>query len=129
MSAARAVISTGDPSRYLLQVCRHLQSMGARTGAAVTVEYTPDHGQIRTPAGELRLDVSDGSLVAVVRAPTSADLALLEERAASSLERFGHREGLAVSWTPEPSGSPVQVDRSPEEHGAGSAFPGPRRGA
>lgn len=76
-----------------------MQSVQTRTGAAMTVTFEPDHGEISTPAGDLCLQVDERALIVEVFARTAAEARILEARTARNLERFGVREGLTVCWT------------------------------
>ena len=61
--------------------------------------YTSEHGEVRTPLGDVSLTAHAGELIVEVVAETEADLASLKTRSARNLERFARRESLRVAWT------------------------------
>ena len=76
-----------------------MRSAAARSGAPIDVTYTPAHGEVGTPLGDVRLNAHEGELIVEVVAETEADLASLKERLTRNFERFGRRESLRVAWT------------------------------
>jgi hypothetical protein len=76
-----------------------MRSAATRSGAAIDVTYTSEHGEVRTPLGDVSLTSQAGELIVEVVAATEADLASLKTRSARNLERFARRESLRVAWT------------------------------
>lgn len=114
MPSAEATITTDQPGRYLVQLCRHANGIGHQlrqlhgpgphggdTGPRPEVrhvEYTDTDGVLDLSWGRCTLHADTGALGVRVDAADDQNLTLIQRRIASDLERFGHREHLTVTW-------------------------------
>ena len=90
----RAEVATDRPSPYLLQVAKHFRHK-------LDVSFDEREATIAFASGRCDLHAADGVLVLEATAPTPADLERVQQVIGSHLERFGRRDGLAVSWAPQ----------------------------
>src|SRR3972149_343020 len=91
MPTSEARVSTENPAVYMKQLCRPF-------GHRVPSEWTDERGSITFETGTCTFAVEPGVLVLRVLTETSEDLARLEDVVGRHLERFAHREELAISW-------------------------------
>jgi catechol 2,3-dioxygenase len=92
---SQAVVHTPTPSRYLLQLAKHFRhKLAVRfDDASAVIPFTFGHAELR----------ADGeALLLTAYAHTPAELRRVEDVIARHLERFGHRDELAVSWPSRP---------------------------
>ncbi len=113
MLIAEARVKTERPSRYLAQLCRHI-NLVARLNPRMRarVEWSDDHGVISLGAGRCTLRADPGVLTLRAEADDEATLHQLEQRVADRLEQVGRRDRLTVTWT-----QPQDVARRTEGDG------------
>jgi hypothetical protein len=107
---ADARVPTDRASRYLVQLCQHLDQMGnqhahgrgARTHGeppqVPQVEYTDDHGVITFADGRCTIDATPDALALRVEAPDAESLQNIQAGLAHRLETIGRRDKLTVTW-------------------------------
>ena len=101
MLIAEASIETERPSRYLVQLCRHLSQVAQRhPQMQAHVEWSDDRGVISFGQGRCTLRADPGVLALRAEAPDEETLHQLEQRVAERLEQVGRRDRLTVAWTP-----------------------------
>jgi hypothetical protein len=115
MLTAEARIQTSQPSRYLIQLCRHASSINHKilrhAGRAQArpeiqhVEWSDSHGTLDLGWGRCTLHAEPGALTVRAEAASEETLQRLQDLIARNLERFGRREQLKVSW--ERPGTPA----------------------
>ncbi|MBY8882016.1 DUF2218 domain-containing protein [Actinacidiphila acidipaludis] len=127
MPTAEAHLTTDRPSRYLVQLCRHLAQMNrmshgplrghgaGRTLPAVQhVDYTETHGVVRFAEGEWTLDATAETLCLRVEADDEQALQRLQDAISARIEKIGRRDGLEVQWRPGgPDAHQRQTDSDP----------------
>lgn len=134
MPAAEARIHTECASRYLTQLCQHVQSIYSKRGQLrhLRPDHRPGHAQSRRPEQPrvewtqtkgkvafadttITLRASQAELTLRAEAGTQQELQQVQELVTGTLARIGRREGLTVAWQPadaEPqplSASPLRV--------------------
>jgi hypothetical protein len=98
---AEARVETDRSSRYLVQLCQHLNKAGqAHPQMQAHVEWSEDRGLINFGWGRCTLRADPGALALRAEAATEEDLQRIEHRVADRLEQFGRRDQLTVTWTP-----------------------------
>jgi hypothetical protein len=110
---AETRIATDRAARYLEQLCRHAAAMdrlgghprgphaGGEEHPDVTVDarWSGTRGVIAfAPYGSCTLEAGESELVVRVEAADEDALARIRRIVAADLDRFGRRDGLAVSW-------------------------------
>lgn len=101
MLIAEASVATGRPSRYLVQLCRHVDLVAqAQPEMQAQVEWSDDRGMISFGSGRCTLRAVPGVLTLRAEAADEESLRQLEQRVADRLERIGRRDRLTVTWTP-----------------------------
>jgi hypothetical protein len=110
MLTAEARVETERSSRYLVQLCRHVDLV-AQTHPQMQahVEWSDDRGVISFGGGRCTLRADAGVLTLRAEAPDEASLHQLEQRVAGRLEQVGRRDRLTVAWTP-PEGAWAAAD-------------------
>ncbi len=95
MPRSRAEVGTDKPTRYAKQLASHLGRKCAvaeeTTGTRVTLPV--DRG-----SGSCLLSSGSGVLVLEAEAENAEVLQTVNDVVGGHLERFGQRDGLAVSW-------------------------------
>ena len=91
MPSSTARVSTESAPRYGKQLSEHL-------GRHATPIWDGAAGSIVMPFGGCELRAEPDALVLSAHAADEPSLARVEEIAGGHLERFGRREGLAVTW-------------------------------
>jgi hypothetical protein len=143
--AAHATVATTRPSRYLTQLCQHVDQLSRRTdrwphhrhgdpehtppGTRTQVTWSETTGVIDLGWGRCTLTTDDTTLVLHAEACDDADLQRLQALLSARLHQFGRRDHLTVTWQPSPTPTPVlatATDRSPDVPGAKRRRP--RRG-
>lgn len=123
MRTAEARIPTDHAAGYLVQLCRHLEGIGAaghetsRHGdrsesTAPLVEYSGHQGVIDFGWARCTLDVGDRELTLRAAADNPDDLQRLQDVIAGRVEEIGRRDHLAVTWTQTTSTSSGDEPRS-----------------
>lgn len=107
MPAAQTYIRTDRASRYLAQLCEHLDHLGRNpprhAGAGhgpqmQRVESTERHGVIEFPFGSCELAAADDGLTIRLTADDADGMQHLQEMFKVRLETIGRRDGLVVDW-------------------------------
>ncbi len=88
---AGAQVTTDDPSRYLLQLCKHFQGK-------VPVEFDRTHGTIAVGDGRCDLDAGPGVLTISIVAPTADVVDQLKFMIAKHLAKFDRHDRLTLEW-------------------------------
>ncbi|AZQ39087.1 DUF2218 domain-containing protein [Streptomyces cyaneochromogenes] len=126
MPITEARVETDRPSRYLVQLCKHLSNKGRHLGhrprshhggasAAPTdghrppglrpdqihVEWSDTQGVLTLPWGRCTLHAERDALVLRAEGDDEQGLRRLQELVTTHLDRFGRREGLQVDWQDE----------------------------
>jgi hypothetical protein len=101
MLIAEASVTTERSSRYLVQLCRHV-NLVAQTHPVMRakVEWSDDRGVISFGWGRCTLRADPGVLTLRAEAADEGSLHQLEQRIADRLEQVGRRYRLTVTWTP-----------------------------
>jgi len=114
MLIAQARVATERSSRYLVQLCRHLNLVAQKhPQMQAHVEWSDDRGVISFGWGRCTLRADPGVLTLCAEAPDEEGLHQLERRVADRLEQVGRRDHLTVTWTP-PKGAAEQLPRTPQ---------------
>ena len=120
MLAAEAQVKTEDPSRYLVQLCRHAQQVhrmrhrprnhggNGQPPKVEHVEWSETSGMINFGWGQCTMQATPGTLTLRAEAGDRVSLQRVQDIIARDIERFGKRNHLTVSWqrTQAPSGQP-----------------------
>lgn len=122
MSISEARIETEQPSRFLVQFCKHANSMGsprtrhrfrphasksgsghdamARGDLRVRAEWSDTDGTVTfDPWGSCVLHADGNALTIRVEATAADELQRIQDIVANDLDRFG-RHSLTVQWQP-----------------------------
>lgn len=100
MVTSETRVPTDSAGRYAKQLCNHASHMGARG------EWTPPQGLVEFPhGGTLHLTATADELLLRANAGTHGDLAFIQDVIAADLGRFGHRNGMRVTWSSQTSKS------------------------
>jgi hypothetical protein len=101
MLIAEAAVSTDRASRYLGQLCQHLQAIAqAHPQMPVRVEWSNDTGLITLGGARCALQADPDALTLRAEAPDEQSLVEIERRLAERLEQIGRRDQLTVTWIP-----------------------------
>lgn len=113
MPASEAHVQTERPSRYLVQLCRHVDQMGRNlfhrprshfTGAAHAppevqhVEWSETHGTVTFGWGRCTMQTAPDLLTLRAEATDEENLRRIQDLVAGRLERIGRRDHLTVIW-------------------------------
>ena len=108
MPAAEAHIQTGQPSRYLIQLCRHATSINHKMLRHAgrprvrpdiqRVEWSDTHGTLDLGCGRCTMQADPGMLTVRVQAADEESLRRVQGLITRNLERFGRREHLKLNW-------------------------------
>jgi hypothetical protein len=120
MVIAQARITTPRASRYLVQLCRHANQMGAHRGTRphrprhadagiprerpeqVEADWSDTSGTIiLTPWGRCTLTATAEALTLHVEATDTENLHRIQALLGWNLTRFGRRDQLTVAWQPD----------------------------
>ena len=105
MLIAEARVATDRSSRYLVQVCKHVDKIAhAHPQMQAQVEWSDTHGVINLGWGRCTLRANPGVLTLRAEAPDEESLRRVQQRVADRLERIGRRDHLAVTWTRDNEG-------------------------
>jgi len=128
MLIAEATVETDRPSRYLVQLCQHVNRMGRhlreRPGSHPAgqerpeiqqVEWSDTHGIIRFDWGQCTLRANPDTLTLRAEAADEEKLRRLQDLLARRLEGFGRRDQLKVDW--QRPDAPTIRDPSTTPHG------------
>lgn len=125
---AEAHVETERPSRYLVQLCRHVSLLPARpvgdsqAGPDVPhAEWSDTHGIVTlAPWGQCTMDASTDTLTVRVEATDEDKLQRIQDLVAERLTRYGRRDQLTVTWQRPP---PPAVQRRDADSAATRAQP------
>ena len=111
MLTAEAHIQTERASRYLVQLCRHADSINhkghrlrlhdSKAQARPElwhVEYSDTNGILRLNWGQCTMQASSDTLTLRIEAADEEDLRRTQDLITADLERFGTRDHLKVDW-------------------------------
>jgi hypothetical protein len=135
MPTADTQIPTERASRYLTQLCRHLDQMSrmrhrppARPGGQPPptvghVDWSDTAGTIRFPQGTCTLSATSDTLTVRIDAEDEDTLQRLQDGVARRLETIGRRDRLTVCWQcsdslPSLASDVVTVAAAPTDHTA-----------
>lgn len=134
MPTAHATVATTRPSRYLTQLCRHVDHLSRRSdhrphprrddrehaapGPDAHVVWSDTAGTIELGWGRCTLTTDDDALLLHAEANDDADLHRLQALLSARLHQIGGRDHLAVSWQPT-STSAAAAPHSRDAAGAG----------
>jgi hypothetical protein len=115
--AAHATVTTTRPSRYLIQLCRHVDQLSRHIshplhrrqgdpehtppGTHASATWSDTAGAIDLGWGRCTLTANDDTLVLHAEADDAADLQRLQALLGARLEQFGRRDHLTVTWQPD----------------------------
>jgi hypothetical protein len=118
MLIAEAHVETERSSRYLVQLCQHVDKAGrAHPQMRAHIEWSDDRGVISLDWGRCTLRALPGVLTLRAEAPDEDTLRRIEHGVGERLQRIGMRDHLTVTWTPPQSAgegtaeTPVRRDR------------------
>jgi len=110
MPTAQARIQTGQPSRYLIQLCRHAASINHKVlrhaGRAPVrpdiqhVEWSDTRGTLTLTWGRCTMQAGPGTLTVRAEAASDESLQRVQDLITRNLERSGRRAHLKVTWQP-----------------------------
>jgi hypothetical protein len=101
MLIAQAVVQTDRPSRYLVQLCQHVNLVAqANPHMRARVQWSDDEGLIEFDLGRCILRAETSGLRLRAEAPDAERLRQLQQRIAGRLEQIGRRDHLSVTWIP-----------------------------
>jgi hypothetical protein len=113
MLIAEASVQTERSSRYLVQLCQHINKVRrAHPQMQAHVEWSDDRGVISFGSGRCTLRADSGVLSLRAEAPDEEGLHQLQQRIGDRLEQVGRRDRLTVTWTP-PRGAGEQPPSPP----------------
>src|SRR6266508_3280573 len=113
MLIAEARVQTERSSRYLVQLCRHVNRVAQmRPQTQAHVEWSDDRGVVNFGRDRCTLRADPGVLTLRAEAPDEESIHRLEQRVAVLLERFGRLDQLTVTWT-LPEGAGEQLPGQP----------------
>jgi hypothetical protein len=123
MLIAEADVETERSSRYLVQLCQHVDKVGrAHPQMRAHVEWSDDRGVISFDWGRCTLRALPGVLTLRAEAPDEDTLRRVEQPIADRLERIGRRDHLTVTWTP-PQGAGEETAEPPTRRDSGHRRP------
>lgn len=100
MLVAEAKVETERSSRYLVQLCRHVDAVArSQPQMQAHVEWSDDRGVISFDWGRCTLRAVPGVLTLHVEAADEESLHELEQRVGGRLQQIGRRDHLTVTWT------------------------------
>lgn len=99
MLIAEATVATERSSRYLVQLCRHINLVSRTNGrSGMRVTWSDDRGTVSVAGGRCTLRADRGVLVLRAEADDENSLHRLERRIAERLQQIGRRDRLTVTW-------------------------------
>jgi hypothetical protein len=109
MLTAEARIQAGRPGRYLVQLCRHANSINHKilnlhAGKAQArpevqhVEWSDTEGTLTFSWGRCTMHADQDTLTVRAEATNEEDLQRIQNLITRNLERFGRRDHLKVNW-------------------------------
>jgi hypothetical protein len=105
MLTAEASVATERSSRYLVQLCRHLDHAARmHPQLQANAEWSEDRGVITFGFGRCVLHAERDALTLRAEATDTESLLRIEQRVADRLAQIGRRDGLTVTWSAPPQG-------------------------
>jgi hypothetical protein len=111
MLTAEAQIETERPSRYLVQLCKHANQMGQRSGHRARthgggdtppqvrhVEWSDTHGVVKLNLGQWTIQATSDTLILRAEADDEQNLRRIQALLARRIETIGRRDNLKVHW-------------------------------
>jgi hypothetical protein len=112
MLIAEAQVQTEQPSRYLVQLCRHAQQIHrvrdrphTHDGGDVQpppevqhVEWSETRGLVSFGRAQCTIQTTPGTLTLRAEATDEENLQRVQDIVAGDIERFGRRDHLTVNW-------------------------------
>ena len=109
MLTAEARIQTEQPSRYLVQLCRHASAInhkilrlhagkGQISPEIKDIEWSDTHGTLTFSWGRCTMQAAPGTLTVRAEAADEENLQRTQDLITRNLERFGRRDHLKVTW-------------------------------
>jgi hypothetical protein len=106
---AQTRIPTDRASRYLTQLCQHLNQIsdhprhrgvthGGRPPQVRRVEYSDSRGVIEFTSGTCTLHATSEELTIKLAADDATELQQLQQLLSARLETVGRRDNLVVTW-------------------------------
>jgi hypothetical protein len=100
MLVAEAKAETERSSRYLVQLCRHVDAVArAQPQMQAHVEWSDDRGVLSFDWRRCTARVVPGVLTLHVEDADEESLHELEQRVGGRLQQIGRRDHLTVTWT------------------------------
>lgn len=90
-SVATATITTAEPARIILRLCKHW-------GHKFAVSYDDTQGRVELPPALLRMQAGEGQLTFRIEAQPGADIARLEQVVADHVQRMARDETYSWHW-------------------------------
>jgi hypothetical protein len=120
MLTAETHIQTERPSRYLVQLCKHADSINdkilhfhastAQSRPEVQhAEWSGTDGTLTFSGGRCTLHAGPDTLTVRVDATSEEELQRIQGLITRNLERFGRRDQLKVNWQ-QPEAPTIQAD-------------------
>ena len=114
MLTAEARVETTRASRYLVQFCKHADSMSGHRGhgmhlgealahrdVQVHAEWSDARGVVTfSPWGQCTITADEAWLIFRVEANDEENLRQIQDIVTRDLGRFARRDGLTVTWQP-----------------------------
>lgn len=132
MLISEAHVETERPSRYLVQLCRHLEQMGRPLGhrprshgggdmhappEVQHVEWSETSGTVHLNWGQWTMRAAPGTLTLCAEAANENDLRQIQDLVAGRLEKIGRRDHLTVTWQrSEAPGIQPEADQTDAPH-------------
>ena len=110
MPCAKSCMKIENPSRYLLQLCRHAEKVapvlrhlhdqaGQGRPEVLEVRWTDSTGTLRLSSGTCTLHAEGNTLTVHIDAIDETHLRRTQDIITADLERFGRREHLRPTWS------------------------------
>jgi len=115
MLTSEAQVQTDRSSRYLVQLCRHVNQLGGHSGhrpgshngnathvppEVRHVEWSDTEGVVSLSWGQWTMRAAPGALILRVEAADPANLRRIQDLVAARLQKIGRRDNLTVTWQP-----------------------------
>ncbi len=117
MLTAEARVQTEHPTRYLVQLCRHVSKMGGHLrhrprshdgdGGPPEIrhaEWSETDGTITLDLGQWTMHAAPGTLSIRAEADSEENLRRIQDLVTARLEKIGRRDHLTVTWRTEAPG-------------------------
>jgi hypothetical protein len=107
MLSAEATVATERPSRYLVQLCQHVEQLRSRAvshhgdaapASDAKVEWSETEGSLDFGWARCTVHAGEGALTLQAQAPDEASLQRLQDLIGRRITQIGRRDQLAVEW-------------------------------